>query len=67
MNSQIYELLLNMDKKIDDIKNTMVTNDHCKERQNNCKHALSNKRIIALYSVISGMIMGIVTIILKFS
>jgi hypothetical protein len=65
VNNQIYELLVNMDKKIDDIKNTMVTDTHCKERQANCKVGYSAKKSIAIYTGVTSILLGLAALFIK--
>jgi hypothetical protein len=65
LSNQIYELLINMDKKIDMIKNTMVTDTHCKERQSNCKVGYTAKKSIAIYTAVTSILLGLFTLSIK--
>ena len=67
--SELLEIVLNIDKKIDDIKDNMMTKDLCSERQKNCviknNNDWSNKKILAILSGVFGLISGLVILITK--
>jgi len=69
MMNELLEIMLNMDKKVDDIKNNMMTKELCCERRENCvikhKDEWSNKKILAIISGVFGLFGGIVIVIIK--
>lgn len=65
MNNDVLTILMEIERKIDNIQNTMVTKEHCTERQVNCKVAISAKKSIALYSAVTAFIVGILALVSK--
>jgi hypothetical protein len=67
--TELLEIVLNIDKKVDEIKNNMMTKDLCSERRENCvlkhKGEWSNKKILAIISGIFGLFGGLVLLLVK--
>lgn len=67
--SELLEIVLSIDKKVDEIKNNMMTKDLCSERRENCvykaKNDWSNKKILAIISGLFGLFSGLVLLIAK--
>jgi len=67
--SELLEIVLNIDKKVDEIKDNMMTKDLCSERRQNCviknDNDWSNKKILAIISGVFGLFSGLVILATK--